>query len=237
MNEWLFQLVEKHPWILSVAVIVIAIILIIFIVSAIYAVKQGRTITTPLFKIGSKEINSPPNQASTQTQSAIIQNIITPGLFMDSNIDEIIARITGQFSDMLTKGELKATVLFKPPELPNRIGYLYSLRHYIGYMISQIVQNWGGGWPGVSMADFYTFFNLAIENKLISEDLRAKVNDFWQYSQVLLNSNQVPDEVFLDMQYLGSDICRQLESTLQRIPPTPGAEGSVWSSEYPKITN
>jgi len=223
MNEWLFQLVEKHPWILTVTVVVIIIILIIFVVSALYAVKQGRSITTPLFKIGSRESKTPQNQASTQTQSAVFQNIInTHGQITDSNLDEITQRIAIRVLDLKKQVEPKSIALFNPPELPERITYIYSVRHYIKTLVSNIALNWGGHWAGASMADFGTFFDLATSQKLLSEDLANKISDYWQYTQALLNTDDIPDISFLEIQYLGADVCRQLEGIKHSTTPMSG---------------
>jgi hypothetical protein len=107
-----------------------------------------------------------------------------------------------------------ANALYRPPDLSARVVYIYAARHDIANKIRHVVLK-HGAWPGSSMADFNVFFDLTQSHALIAQELAQDIRQFYQFTQFLLNANDVSsDEQFLEVQYLALDINRQLERML-----------------------
>jgi hypothetical protein len=152
------------------------------------------------------------------TNSTInIQNIIA-GEFNISNEESFRTdkRIVERTRDIRADVENRpADELYRPPILPDRIAYVYAVRHHIADNVRNIVLNWGGGWAGCSAANFDIYFGLAQTHKLIPNKLAIEINDFYFLTQPFLNSGNInQDEQFLETQYLAFDIDRQLNSVL-----------------------
>lgn len=224
MIEQLLQFFDKYPWLL--------IIMVVIILGGVFLISKRNDITTPWFKISpsnSKEHKSEPNQ------SVVVQNVITPSVskFSDEELEDVGERMARYVLDIQAKTTTHEKPLFDPPKIPERIAYYYNVWNYIETLIRHIVLSWGGPWAGHSLADFSVYFDLAITQNLISDELKAKIQDFQLYAQPFINNNSITDKGFLDIQYLSSDICEQLNGILAS-RTSQGFEGSEWSGKYPE---
>ncbi len=137
-------------------------------------------------------------------------------ILTDSQEEKLIQRVVEKVQTIQEQTKTKSpTVLYQPPSLSERLVYLYAVRQDIENSIRQIVFHMGGGWPGSSSASFGAYFEIASSYKLISENLVNEINDFYYYTQSILNAGDLSDYQFLQVQYLAANIHLQLDHFLQ----------------------
>ncbi len=138
---------------------------------------------------------------------------ITPTTSTEIDMDGLAERISEKLSkEKFPKDQLR----YSPPELSEQQTYIYSARQDIRDKISDIVMSHGGGWAGVSMASFGTFFELAKDHKLITERLAGDINEFMMYTRTLLNEDPISESGYKNVQEFYELIRIQLDSTPRR---------------------
>ena len=185
--QFLLALYEKNPLYLVSFIVGVFIVgvLIIFIAGII----QGRGISLWGFKIDPR---------------------ITPTTSNNIDMEGLAERISEKLSkEKFSKDRLR----YSPPELSEQQAYIYSARQDIGEKISDIVLSFGGGWAGVSMANFDTFFDMAKDHKLISEKLAEDINEFMVYTTTLLNEDFISESGYNNVKEFYELIRIQLDST------------------------
>lgn len=221
MTDALLEFFKQYPFVLYVLIIFAVVVIVIALVN----LKQGRSFTSPIFGFGGKEEKKQGaipqgqqpaiQQAPSVQQSPSIQNIINAGTLSlsDEQKDDIANRVAEKVRVIRRDVDYQpANVLYRPPNLPERIAYIYAARHDIAAKVRNIVLNPGGAWAGHSMADFNTFIDLARTHSLISRELAQEISEFYYFTQISLNQSNVDsDEQFLEIQYLALDISRRLE--------------------------
>jgi hypothetical protein len=136
----------------------------------------------------------------------------------DSEKTELVERITERIQDVQTRSQSQTLdALYKPPELSERIIYIFSARHDLEMKIRRLVLLYGGGWAGASMASFDTYFQLAVSNDLISKSVAGEFNDFYYFTQPMLNSDSVSDSQYLKIQYLAANLEQQIAHALNSV--------------------
>ena len=129
----------------------------------------------------------------------------------------IFERITKTLEEISNQTDNQNTEhLYIPPELNERVIYLYSVKHDIHKKIQEIVLSHGGGWAGHSMAEFSTFFSLARDHNLINEHVANEIIDFNSYSITLINQKEISNTEFLRIQLLADQINSHLEYWLKQ---------------------
>jgi hypothetical protein len=140
--------------------------------------------------------------------------VLTP-----SKENALIERILEKVRDIQENLQSQSvSTLYKPPSLSERLIYLYTVRHDIENKIREIVLSFGGSWMGATMASFDSYFEKALEHKLITEVVASEIYDFYYYTQPIINSGDVSDSEHLRIQYLAANINHQLDYVLQNIP-------------------
>lgn len=232
MTEYI-ELITQYPVFFSIIGIVLLGLLAIIVF-------QGRTIKTPWFELGPREHKKIVPEIQNQAQPTAISHIpsISPEIHQSPTIninteplklsaqqvDDIAIRISERIQEI--KSEIKtkpSDLLYQPPEIPERIIYILSVKYTIDVKIMNIVLETGGHWAGSTMAGFDTFLDLAYGQKLITEGLAQEYSDFFYYTQpLLLDGNANNNEVFLQVQYLALHLNRNLDSVLANIPSLQG---------------
>jgi hypothetical protein len=211
----LADLIKQYPAV-ALAVLIIIIILVAIIII------QGRSIDLPWLKIGSKapkktEIIQSKKQTPPQTQTQNVHVYASPP-FTEEQIDDVARRVAAQIPKFQSEIANDPDLLYHPPSLLPRIIYLHATIHDFTNKLRNIVVNEGGGWAGISMAGFGNFFDKAVNFNLLPKALITQISDFYIYVQVYTNADNISDRVFLDIQYLATNIIRGLDDVIANMP-------------------
>lgn len=173
---------------------------------------RGREFISKWFSVNTKtETPNPVNEVVPV--SATFTNIVnTSGSVLPQEQLNLLASIIAE----KTRGPntTSVTPLFKPPELPERVAYILAARRQIEGKVSGIVFEWGGGWMGMSMVPFDSFWDKVTSFHLIPEKLEQDIMEFFVFVEPYLSFRQITDDVFLDIQYLASHINSDLDMVL-----------------------
>ena len=208
----LIELAKQYPTI-SIIVLIVIIILVGIIVF------QGRSIKLPWLEIGSKNSKKPEsektergqNQKQNQTQNV---QIYTGPAFTKEQMEEVSQRVFERIQAIQKEAMQKPDLLYNPPKLSPRIIYIYTARYDFKNKLAEIVENFGGGWAGISLAGFDSFFDKASTFQLIPDDLVNQINDFNIYVQQFIESGDVPDEPFAEIQLMAANISKGLDDEI-----------------------
>ncbi len=195
-------LLAQYPLLIYLLIFATCLVLPVVVIMAIIVIRQGREFSTPLFKFGPKEIKQSPQTIGT---------LIVPGVsgITDEQLKEKIKAVVKE-----TVNEYRAEIknqppgqLYQPQNLSNREIYLYAVRKEIKEKLSTIVLSLGhGAWAGISQADLEVYLVMAQDFKVIPEHLVSDIKSFIGYARILLVSGNIPDDSYLEMQYLAAKI-------------------------------
>jgi hypothetical protein len=192
--QFLLALYEQNP--LSLLYFIFGVLLVGFIIVFVAGIIQGRGFSLWGLRIDPR---------------------LRPLISSEMDIDEITEIVSKKMSGEALR---KEDFIFATPVLSERVIYIYAARHYIRRKITNIILE-NNGWAGISMASFDTFFTLARDHQLISLKLAEDINEFIIYTRSLLMEDNIPDDVFQNIQTLYTLIKIQLDE----IPPQTFASG------------
>jgi hypothetical protein len=214
MAEFVF-LVNQNP-------VLFSIIFLVFLILVLIIVLQKRNIKLPGLEISGSNSENKNVSIKSQISPNITQNptlnIYSGATISQEQMVELADMVTRRIKDFRQEvGNQPPSRIYKPSIPPEKINYIYFVRHDIESKIKNIVLGHGGPWAGASMASFDTFLDLAKTHHLISEQLAQGINDFYFFTQAMLHSEQINDEHFLEIQYLAAKINRELDYFYKKV--------------------
>lgn len=220
MTNLLLDLINQYPWLIYVLLGIVGIILLL----VIYILIKGGEVSLFGLKLSrkqGKEEQLPITQHQQQTQNVKVYT--GSEALSDDEIKGIASQISEEIRSVWQyENEKSLGTIYKIPSLPERVLYVYSVRYAIERRVRSLVLSNGGPWAGSSMATIKTFLDYGVTGRVISQNIAADINDFLYYTQSLVNSGNLNDGEFIQMQYQASRIF----SVLDEIPMGPlGPEG------------
>jgi hypothetical protein len=208
----MIDLMKQYPSLLIILVIVIAIVIIIAVVNLF----RGSEFSTPILKFGKKSDNQ------QNIQRTVIQNVVNANSLslseeqLDMMVNHVVQGVKDSKSDVNINSH---EPLYKPQKLPEGIEFIFTSRYSIERMIRGMVLKYAGGWAGCSIAPFENYLDLAVNNKIIPEELKKEINDYYYVTEMTLNIGDLPAHRFLEIKYLAANIDFQLNSYNDSIVP------------------
>ena len=203
--EKIFEIIQQYPFVVWVILILAIIAIPLLIILAIMSFRQGREFSTPLFKFGPR-VHSTDN---SQEKGPIPRN------FTENELDDIVERVRIRLIEYRNKKAItEATLMPNLPDLPKYTFELFKMNVRIFRKVREIVLSWGGGWAGSSIASFDTYFDLAIQHKLVNEVIIQDIRDFEWISKPGIYGDEISQEQFNDAAQLAGKIMMQLNEII-----------------------
>jgi hypothetical protein len=191
------ELLTQYPWLVYLLTALACLVLPVVIVLYAIGFAQGREVSTPLLKIGSKPA-APPAPSLTEQQ-----------------VDDIAARV-GHKLEKYRKERSKARK--KPvsiPGLPAQTAKVFALDLAIGRCVREAVLAWGGGWAGSSVAGFDTYIDLAEQHDVLPAPLLQDIRDFKWLIRPGIYGDRIGTTQLRDIEDLAAKILKDFKS----LPP------------------
>jgi len=157
---------------------------------------------------------------STQTvqQNPVIQNFVnsTRGPLTTEEIQTITENVLGQIRENQTnQNTISSNLFYKPTRLPDRKLYGIEIKYDLRVKLMFICMAWGGGWAGVTINPMSNFLDKVERFQLIPKELLDEINTLLALISTSEFWKDIPDDLFLDIEYLSTKIINQLDQILK----------------------
>ncbi|MEW5828758.1 MAG: hypothetical protein AB1846_07695 [Chloroflexota bacterium] len=207
----MYQFLEQYPYLFAVVLCGVCFYTPFVFGVIVYIVRKGGQFNSKWF-----DLKGPGSSDSSNQEQSVHVNIPGPTL-TEEQIEMLLERITKKAQEIQGSSKNISGILYHPPKLSDRHYYLFEAKKDVEDKVGAIVVTYGGGWAGVSLASYETFFEMAVTHNLIPEKLASDLNDFNLFVHFQMGNKIIDDQMFLEAQYLASNISQQLEWILQRI--------------------
>jgi hypothetical protein len=207
----MIDLFAKYPLLIILLVLIILTIIIIALVSLF----RDREFEIPWLKFGKKSDNQ------KNIQQTVFQNLINTGslALSEEQIDSLVNRIVKGVNETNQGSQIEMQTEQNIIQgLPEGINFILASRYSIERIVRGMVLKAYGGWAGCSIASFDNYMVIAVDHKMISEELKNEIDNYFVVADMLINIGDVPGHRLVEMQLLASSINYKLREIDKTIP-------------------